>query len=40
MDIDVVKRDMPRFIKYPDELDIWSSDYFLQMADMIKLEQK
>ncbi len=37
-DIDAVKRDVLRFIKYPDELDIWSNDYFLQIADMIKLE--
>ncbi|MFA7494126.1 MAG: nucleotidyl transferase AbiEii/AbiGii toxin family protein [Proteiniphilum sp.] len=37
-DINTVKRDVLRFIKNPDELDIWSNDYFLQIADMIRFE--
>lgn len=35
-DIDVVKRDVRRFIMNPQELEIWSNDYFLQIADMVK----
>lgn len=37
-DIDLVKQDVSRFIKNSQELDIWSNDYFLQLADMIKYE--
>jgi hypothetical protein len=33
--IDMVKRDVLPFIQNPKELDIWSSDYFLQLADKI-----
>jgi hypothetical protein len=35
-DIDMVKRDVLPFIKDDKELDIWSNDYFLQLADIIK----
>jgi hypothetical protein len=35
-DIKMVKRDVLPFIKNSDELEIWSNDYFLQLADMIK----
>ena len=35
-DIQMVKRDVLPFIKNPDELEIWSNDYFLQLADMVK----
>ena len=35
-DINVVKRDVMPFIQNPAELDIWSNDYFLQLADRIK----
>lgn len=37
-DIEMVKRDVLPFIKNSDELEIWSSDYFLQLADMVKFE--
>ena len=30
--------DVSPFIKNTKELDIWSTDYFLQLADMIKFE--
>ena len=33
--IDLVKRDVQPFIQNPRELDIWSNDYFLQLADKI-----
>jgi hypothetical protein len=35
-DINAVKNDVRPFIKTPAEMDIWSSDYFLQLVDMIK----
>jgi predicted nucleotidyltransferase component of viral defense system len=35
-DIDMVKRDVTPFIRDHKELEIWSNDYFLQLADMIK----
>ena len=34
-DINLVKQDVEGFIDNPRELDIWSNDYFLQLADMI-----
>ena len=34
-DIDVVKADVIPYIIDKRELDIWSNDYFLQLADMI-----
>lgn len=37
-DIEMVKRDVLPFIKNTEELEIWSNDYFLQLADMIKYE--
>ncbi len=36
--IEMVKADVSPFIKNTEELDIWSNDYFLQLADMIKFE--
>ena len=33
-DIELVKQDVTGFIDNPRELDIWSNDYFLQLADM------
>ena len=38
-DINMVKRDIITFIQNPAELDIWSNDYFLQLADRIKYRQ-
>ena len=38
-DINMVKRDVMPFIQNPAELDIWSNDYFLQLADRIKYRQ-
>jgi predicted nucleotidyltransferase component of viral defense system len=35
-EIEMVKRDVAPFIKDEKELDIWTNDYFLQLADMIK----
>ena len=33
-----VKNDVLPFVRNPKELDIWSNDYFLQLADMIRFE--
>lgn len=35
-DINMVKRDVLPFIQNPQELDIWSNEYFFQLADKIK----
>ena len=35
-DIELVKADAERFVENRAELDIWSNDYFLQLADRIK----
>lgn len=37
--INQVKQDVMPFIKNPNELSIWSNDYFLQLAQMIKWRQ-
>jgi predicted nucleotidyltransferase component of viral defense system len=37
-DINLVKKDVLPFIKNPAELEIWSNDYFLQLADIMKLQ--
>lgn len=37
-DIEMVKQDVEPFIINKHELDIWSNDYFLQLADMIRFE--
>lgn len=34
-----VKNDVLPFVKNPKELAIWSNDYFVQLADMVKFEQ-
>ena len=34
--INVVKDDVIRFVEDPHALDIWSNDYFLQLAEMIR----
>ena len=36
-DINQVKTDVMPFLRNPKELDIWSNDYFLQLAQMIKV---
>ena len=36
--INQVKSDVLPFVRNPKELDIWSSDYFVQLADMVKFE--
>ena len=36
--INQVKSDVLPFVRNPKELDIWSNDYFVQLADMMKLE--
>lgn len=38
-DIKQVKADVLPFLKNPKELDIWSSDYFLQIMNLIKFEE-
>lgn len=35
-DIKMVKKDVEPFIKHQEGLEIWSNEYFLQLADMIK----
>ena len=37
-DINMVKRDVLPFVQTPKDLDIWSNDYFLLLADRIKFE--
>ena len=37
-DIHQVKADVLPFVRNPKELDIWSNDYFLQLADMVRFE--
>ena len=36
--INQVKDDVIPFVKNVKELDIWSNDYFVQLADMIRFE--
>ena len=38
-DINQVKEDVLPFVRNTRELDIWSNDYFLKLADMIKFEE-
>ena len=37
-DIRQVKADVMPFVRNPHDLDIWSNDYFLQLAGMVKYE--
>ena len=37
-DINQVKADVLPFVRNPKELEIWSNDYFLQLANLIKFE--
>jgi sulfatase maturation enzyme AslB (radical SAM superfamily) len=34
--IEAVKNDVRPFLKNPKEIEIWSTDYFLQLSDMIQ----
>ena len=36
--ISLVKQDVMPFVRNPEEIEIWSNDYFLQLADMIKFD--
>lgn len=36
--IEQVKSDVFPFVRHPEELDIWSPDYFLQLAERLKTE--
>lgn len=36
--IELVKADVSPFLKNPQNLEIWSTDYFLQLVDLIKFE--
>lgn len=38
-DINQVKADVFPFVRNPKELDIWSNDYFLQLAQMLRFEE-
>ena len=38
-DIHQVKADVMPFIRNPKELDIWSNDYFIQLAHMVKMKE-
>lgn len=38
-DIEMVKKDVRPYLIDPREIEIWSNDYFLQLADMIKFEE-
>ena len=37
--IETVKNDVRPFLKNPQEMEIWSTEYFLQLADMIRFEK-
>ena len=36
--MELVKADVRPFIKNPGEMDIWWSEYFMHLADMIRFE--
>jgi predicted nucleotidyltransferase component of viral defense system len=38
--IEMVTADVYRFVINPQELDIWSTDYFLQITDMMRIESQ
>ncbi|MDD5870080.1 MAG: nucleotidyl transferase AbiEii/AbiGii toxin family protein, partial [Bacteroidales bacterium] len=38
-DIEMVKQDVLPYLRDTSELDIWSNDYFLQLADMIVFQE-
>jgi hypothetical protein len=38
--IEMVKADVRRFVINPQELDIWSTNYFLQITDIMRIESQ
>jgi hypothetical protein len=38
--MELVKADVRPFIKDPEEMDIWSTEYFMHVADMIRFEKE
>ena len=34
----MIKSDLRPFIRHQGEMDIWSTDYFLQLVDMMKFQ--
>ena len=36
LDVDSVRMEVSRFVREPDQLHIWSRDYFLQLADLLR----
>lgn len=38
--MDLLKNDVRPFVKDPAEMDIWSTEYFLQLVDLIKFENQ
>ena len=38
-DIRLVKQDVLPFVQHPDELQIWSNDYFLQLVELMQVEE-
>ena len=36
--MEMVKNDVRPFIKNPSEMDIWSTDYFMQLVDMVRIK--
>ncbi len=38
-DVGQVKADVLPFVKNPKELDTWSNDYFLQLAEMVNVKE-
>lgn len=38
-DVKQVKEDVLPFVRNPKELDIWSNDYFVQLADMVRIPE-
>lgn len=34
----LVKADVLPLVRNPKELDIWSNDYFVQLAEMVRIE--
>lgn len=39
-DISHVKADVLPFLNNPGDLDIWSNEYFIQLADMMKIQAR